>query len=381
MDDARASSRAHQQECSTDFPLSWFDRLVLCAGLAVAKAPIPPKVEMAEGEIDEDLLDARLEDQYRERVFPLVHAYAMAKGWLWSERTKSRLALIRKSNTVLIAELVALVEKLNDAEVPVVLLKGSDLMLSVYPPDVPRMMDDVDLLIRPPDLPKAVAACADLGYVQGSVDLPNLRIVPAEPSTLAATSTRGYELPPFLKFLPVEVSPEEAAGMVPPADDRFVTLGSDVYFLAECDVHFNVSPQVEVRDLWFDLRRLRLDDRAEVLAQNVSDLLWLLAVRGYERIVKDRPAAIRSFLDILVLLSVRNSEIHWERVVSMSHKYSAEPSLYYLLWHARELLEGVVPDWVIDELYPAADGISRVNDAGDVTPRLFHTVNIQPMLS
>jgi hypothetical protein len=278
--------------------------------------------------------------------------------------------------------LTPLLRELNELRIPVMLLKGFDLLLTTYPVGLPRMMDDVDVLVRPPDIEAAVKILENAGFVQGEIDARNLRLIAmATPNNTVPLATQ-YEIPPFLKFIAApELRPYASAVDSMPTHHGVTTLAGDVYVVVECDLHFNVLPDIEVRDVWYNPRRYKTPGGPEVLAQNVSDLLWLLCVRGYNRMSSQQPTAIRSFIDVLCVVARHHDALSWPRIIALTDKYEVHPALYYLLWHVDEILDKAVPASVLESLNPAARKGCREGDVGDFVPKLFRTVHVVPLIS
>ncbi len=87
--------------------------------------------------------------------------------------TASRLAPLRQAGAgqtmqtmLLYAEMTKVVGLLNEAEVPVVVLKGPALADTVYPDPALRAYGDIDVLIHETDLPETSAILRERGYVE-----------------------------------------------------------------------------------------------------------------------------------------------------------------------------------------------------------------------
>jgi len=74
-------------------------------------------------------------------------------------------------NTLLYQELASILEALSDAEIPVVVLKGAALALTLYPSIGVRPMGDVDILVPRARLPEALACLKGLGYAETTPEM------------------------------------------------------------------------------------------------------------------------------------------------------------------------------------------------------------------
>ncbi len=361
--------------------LDWADRLLLAAGITAARQRVPDPLNVGAEEVPTDVVATLLPRLLRERLLPAVHAYGVEQGFSWAHELEQHAHLVGAGNALAMQHLEPVLRSLNERAIPVMLLKGLDLMLTVYPRGLPRMMDDIDLLVRPPDVPAVIDLLSERGFLQGTADVRNLRVIPGPATDISAVLAHHYELPPFLKFVPAPDLRSHATFAEDASEDyHFSTLAGEVYWLLELDIHFNVAAGVDVRDSWHDLRRYRTPAGAEILAQSPADRLWLLCARGYDRIAAEEPAALRSFIDILCVLARDHERIVWARLTTLAERYGTQPSVYYMLWHAAEILDEPIPDWVLETLNPGAAHVDRTGDVGDFVPRLFGAVDVHPLL-
>jgi len=101
-------------------------------------------------------------------LLPLLHDAVTQKGLAVPEDVRATLRLsyldAAAAAAVRIKELQGVVTSLGEAGVSAILLKGAALAMTVYRNPAPRLMTDVDLLLRRGDFPQAVAVLARLGY-------------------------------------------------------------------------------------------------------------------------------------------------------------------------------------------------------------------------
>ena len=88
------------------------------------------------------------------------------------DRLKERLLLASRSNLALIAEWCRALEAFDQADIPVISLKGPALALLVYPNFAVREFTDLDLLVRSCDVPRASDSLLAEGYRVSSAARP-----------------------------------------------------------------------------------------------------------------------------------------------------------------------------------------------------------------
>jgi hypothetical protein len=209
-----------------------------------------------------------------------------------------------------------------------------------------------------------------------------LQVIGVTAEEAARLASAHYELVPFRKIVRVP-SLDPYAGIISAylADDfHFKVINGSVYFFVECDVHFNLSSEFDLGDIWTDPPTLLLPSGQRLLAQSWADMLWFLAARMYHETMVEGDFCVRAFFDLLAIVCRAGGAIDWARLRAMVEKYALHPSVFYTLWHVRELLPGAVPDEVIAFVDPSRPGVSRLHDWGDFIAKLFRTKSITPLL-
>jgi hypothetical protein len=244
------------------------------------------------------------------------------------------------------------------------------------------MMADIDLLVKPPYLPVAAAVFRAAGYVQGRIDMAALRITPLTEAEAQAIADSHYELAPFIRIRPLPgLTPMRETVDARLKGSFFTVLGREVFFGQGYDVHFNVSDNIDVADLWRWTRPVRLPSGREMEAQSPTALLWFLTARAYHEMMLADVPSIRLFVDVLAALVAHGHAVDWDWLLDVGHKYDLEPSLFYLFRHANDLLGPVVPEKVIAACRPDRPGVSRFHDWGDPVPKLLSTVAVASVLA
>jgi hypothetical protein len=80
------------------------------------------------------------------------------------ERLRDGFLMNGAKNALLFKELAQVLKALEQANIPVIVLKGAHLTASVYSHMAVRTMGDIDLLVGRSDLEKSVSRLGDLGY-------------------------------------------------------------------------------------------------------------------------------------------------------------------------------------------------------------------------
>jgi hypothetical protein len=251
------------------------------------------------------------------------------------------------------------------------LFKGADCADAVWP-RMPRISTVLEVLIQPPQLEEARAALIEAGHVQGTLAPETGQIAPAPLETIRESERRQPRLFPFLKLIRVpELDGLAAALTIDYARPEFLVQEDRVYFVCETHIHYNVTFEIDVRDLWRQSRTLEIGGES-ILGQTPTDMVWVWATRAYFETLLGTTRPMLAFFDVLALLERFSAEIDWARIRKIAHEYALEPVLYYVLRHANELLgRPVVPQSTLRQLYPVRVGVERRRDRGDFVSRLF----------
>jgi hypothetical protein len=114
-----------------------------------------------------DVWPAVLDLAAAEQVAPLLHrAWRDAPGLPEKARARLHRAYVETAarNTLLLDELARALDRLDQADVPVIVAKGAALAETLYGNPALRPMVDIDLIVHGADLDRAIAALGPLGY-------------------------------------------------------------------------------------------------------------------------------------------------------------------------------------------------------------------------
>lgn len=327
---------------------------------------------------DPRLASAVVEQARRQKVVPMLDAMAGDLGWVRSTSLQRTAEVHRLLSARFQSEVGRIVARLGEAEVRCMVLKGTDLQLSCYPPSLGRALADADILVAPADLGVATSAIRDLGFEQGGFDLPAFRVRPVAAAEQARLEASHYELVAFFRTVRAPELDVHAGPVEPLWPARITWLDGQAQVALALDLHLNLSPDFDIADVWHAPRRLRLTDAGETLAQSFTDACWFLAARAYHEVMTRDGAALRGFADVLAVLARHGEDVDWPRLLAIAEKYTLQPGLYYVLSHAREILGDVVPEQLLLQLDPATAGISRLHDWGDLLPKLLGASMLAP---
>lgn len=334
-------------------------------------------------EIDDEpsIRQALIERAIEEKMAPMLAHFAEANRVDLGDDLGALAQVSRVLTETLHRQLDPVLDELIRHQIEVVVLKGVDLDLAVYPPEISRFMEDMDLMVRGPDLPMVEETFERLGFRQGRLEKQDLVVKPLAKAEKEALESSHFELLPYFKI----VSVPELKPLLPVIEkylldfERLIVVDDDVYLAVASDVHHNLATHFDIRHIWKDLRTIDLPGGHSLLGQSFSDMLWFLAVRVYHEVALHNQKAMRQFVDSLAVAHRRASEVDWHRVMEMAEEYKLHPSLFFVFWHINELIGPTVPDWVVESCNPSNVDIDRSHDWGDLMPKMFGEVVLVPV--
>lgn len=215
------------------------------------------------------------------------------------------------ANLVRLSGLSSALRALNQAGIPVIVLKGAALVNSVYPNAGLRPMADVDILVRLEHAEGAKKVLLDAGYCENN--WPELR-------------------PGFAKEFLAEVeltSPLAGAGVL--------------------EIHWRLigplfaSRFVDEEALWRRAEPAEFNGQPAFTLSPEDWLLHIAAHAGY----KHRSYALRDIWDVDALLRQTGERLDWERLLQIGDGFHWLPALGETLRRAVVCCQSPVPDGVI----------------------------------
>jgi hypothetical protein len=315
-----------------------------------------------------------------QKVLPLLVAYLRGAGHEVVAALCELEFLLRVRMEAFYAAVEPVLERVATAGIDLLLLKGGDLAVTVYPSGLPRMMEDLDVLAVPTDLQEVERALQNEGFAQGTVSSTALTVAPLTAAQLVSyRAMNHYELPTYSKFVELpDCAPlaERTSKYLRPFGYWMPVVGRKAYVPVDVDVHFNVARDIDLDDVWRAPRPLTLPSGRQVAGQSPTDMLWFLTSRVYHEVMQADTGVLLQFIDVLSIIKRYGAEIDWERVQEIGVKYGLLPSFFYVFAHVNECLGPVVPSTLIDACYPAHHGARRPHDWGDFMPKLLGGVMI-----
>lgn len=329
----------------------------------------------------EQFREALIQRAIREKMIPMLDAFSQAHGSGFGDVTRQLTEVFRIISREQYIHLRPVLDDLATRKTPIVLIKGADLDLAVYRKRFPRVMGDIDMLVRPPDVPSVAETFLRHGFVQGKFDKSLVKVVPLTTAEREEFEEGSIELAEYARLVSVpDLTPFEKVINKYLAYWRMMALNDTFYLTVGYDVHIHLSLEIDFGDVWTGLRTIDFPEVGSCLAQGFTDMVWYLAVRFYHELHLNSAFVMRSFLDVLSIIQQYNSDLDWERVAYIADKYRMYPALYYTFWHVNEILGEVVPPAIIDAFYPPKAESSRGHDWGDFIPRFVGEAQVLPIV-
>jgi hypothetical protein len=330
----------------------------------------------------EGFREALVKRAVREKMMPMLDAFSSVCDLGLGDQPARLSEVFGIISREQYAHLGPVLSELSGRGIPVILIKGADLDLAVYQKKFPRVMGDIDILVRPPDVPAVVDIFKRQGFIQGVLDKNLVRIVPLTDEERAQAEDGSIELAEFSKLISVaDLVPYECLIGQQLPGWRMMPLGGSFYVALIFDVHVHLSLDFDIQDVWSNLRIIDFPEVGQCLAQSFADLSWYLAARLYHEMHLNNAFVMRAFLDVLLTVLREHRSIDWQRISAIADKYRLHPALYYTFWHINEILADVVPEAFLDHLCPSRPGAERAHDWGDFMPRMLGEVQVSPILS
>ncbi len=227
-------------------------------------------------------------------------------------------------NLFLFAELRQLVDALQQASIPLLVLKGMHLAADVYSEVGLREMDDIDVLVPRHSLQQTADIMLDLGFVS------------KEPLDVARWSADEHHLPRMF-------SPHNTVVEV----HWNITWPRDQYSLSDLDGLWDRAQTLGVANI-------------EVLGLAPEDLLLHLCIHAaYQHMFY---TGLRPACDIAATIQAYRNELDWSQVVARARQWQWDPGVHLMLRLAQACLDADVPAEVLqatgaahgDEAFQAA---------------------------
>lgn len=290
--------------------------------------------------------------------------------------------LLRLATGGLFDYLMAVTRRLG-SRIPILVIKGGDLLLTCYRAGITRQMRDLDLVVRPHDVDAVLAAFAAEGFIAGEFEESERRVVPMAARVNEYLRRHHYEVAPVRRAFEVPSLAGRGRGVA--LADLFGTAidlvehRGRLLFAFEYDIHFNLSLEMDLSDVWYRTETIDVGGGERVRVQAPSEKFWFLASRLYHEAAMG-DATIRQLIDVLAVAKTHAHRIDWQRVLDVAKRYGLQPSIFFVGWHVNEILGAeVVPSHVLARCDPGRRKARLAHDWGDFLPRLFRRTLLSPL--
>jgi len=201
---------------------------------------------------------------------------------------KLKQAYLRNSlrNTQIYYELSNIINKANDDNIPIIVLKGADIAVSLYPSIALRPMKDFDLFIKIEDIQKVHDILIQLGW-HGKQSLEAVDYI------LQTEYSLKYEKPKL-----------------------------------QIDLHLKV-PELSALNLWTNVKSMAMGS-TKMLILKPEILLIFLCNHLYEH-ARDEVAELLKFYDIVLALKKYRESIDWDYLIQSVYTNQSENVVYHIL--------------------------------------------------
>lgn len=254
------------------------------------------------------------------RVVPLLYQRISSANLSSDEADRAKEQLetytreVTRKNLRMYGELQRYLNKLNEAGIPVILLKGIYLAHEIYHGKGLREMNDMDLLVAKKDLKQAADILMQLGYE------------PAKPLHIDYEVKKSHHLPPMIK-------------------DQ----------VAVFEIHWNItkpgrSYYIEPDGLWERAKAGNVLNQ-DVRVLSPEDLLLHLCIHNSHQHMFS--FGLRPFCDIAGAIEHYKQVLDWNQFTSLARENGWQKGVYLALLTAKDMVGAAVPETTLHALKPA----------------------------
>jgi hypothetical protein len=267
------------------------------------------------------------------------------------------------------AEVLAAME---DASVPTIIFKGAEFLHRYWSSAV-AWMSDIDILVPRDHLGMARAVLYRMGFRQAKFSRPHGVLVDADVIELSEVEGRHYELFPFCRLDPIELTGAEIR-LARKREELPLFIDDDgrAFVIAEVDLHHKVTLDVDTEPFF---ERCRASTFGAGWSMSAADHLWFTTSRLYNEVAIHGKRSLRDFAFLLSLVTL--DDIEWNVVLDSARQYHLHASLYYYFSFLASLSGKAPPQDVVDALVPLAT--SRLRDWGWQLATLFDVLDASPI--
>lgn len=318
----------------------------------------------------------------REKMLPMLSKFVrcvLTDDWDDLSRLEE---VYRVAQTKIIQEVSPVIKEIAKKKLKPLILKGADLSMSFYSDSLPRMMQDFDLLVQPAHIKKAESIFRDFGFEQGNIDRSRLTRTPIDDRVKAQIMQTHYEIPPYSKVVlsPALHGDHDIIRRYCPTHSNIIAVGETVYQIIEVDIHFNVSLNTALDDIWSNCRVVQKTDGLNIYGLSNEAMIWFLCGRTYSEILKLNKPAMRLFVDLMCVLLHARSAVNWDLVINTCEKYNMLYPLFYCLFHSRSLVKLTVKEEILAAVRKRTQAVDARLDYGDFAPKMIGKLSPNPII-
>jgi hypothetical protein len=309
--------------------------------------------------------DSLWERARRQHWTPTVASYLRKHHLPVDPRLNIELEAFRVSNAVQMTDLATVIRGLNARGILPLIMKGVDFVHRFYPRVPVRGYRDIDIFVRPEDVSIVGEVIREAGFKCSKSDEAQIReFVMTVP-----------ELPDYHKHTRAESLDRYSSHLLATHADTFPLRAGLQQARSSIDVHFNLSLEIDLDDVWGYVQQVEFVG-GRIFVAEPTDVLWYCGMRLYLEVMSYEDPLLRTFVDLVALVSKAASEVNWRRLVETIDKYGMHPGFYYVGRQLNAMVPEAIPGWVIDHcnLWRAANrgtNLQPPDDWGDFFHRMF----------
>ncbi len=243
-------------------------------------------------------------------------------------------------NRYYLDRLSEIMEKFEEVNLVVPILKGNLLASMVYPEIEARIFNDLDLIMKLEDVDVLTKEMEKLGYIQGEFNKEKQVIVESSRSAKILQQMNTHEIQEFLK-----ISDNKYAKVIE------VDVNHDILWKGNCPY------KVDTRDLikraipieFNGIKGYMLDyiDNIIQLSCHLYKEATLMIYIGGKNDLK-----IYKFADLHMYIGKFYDKIQWDLFIERVKEYNLEKVVYYNFYYIELMFGQIVPEFVVESLRP-----------------------------
>lgn len=251
-------------------------------------------------------------------------------------------------------------------------IKGAEHIDALFQGKPISLIFDVDILIPYSEIELTKVALHSIGYRQSVFDDENNQYIDRDLKTIAKMELDHYELAPFSKAIPFDLSVAERE-LIGESNFYPIRFIDDIpVVIIDIDIHHKVAYDVESEILFSRACKSKTGVGGTL---SPEDHLWITCSRYYTEVAQHGKRSLRDLAYITAMLQIENFD--WDYVLTVAKEYDIYASLYYLLSFIKSINPRAnIPDNILQQLAPTNG--KRMRDWGWQLGVLFDRVEPCP---